>query len=253
MRSIVPFFIVAVFALIGLVNNTSAQDLDTLIYCGIKIVPFNKEFRNEPIEELSGIEYTGKGNLFYVIPQSRSKAHIFLCTINTSNEEIQVEFDSVIYLNHGPLEAESIRVNPLTNQLYISEEADYGVSYVYTISDSQKLEKIYESKLEQRCNSGFEGLCFNKKGDVMYMSLERPLKGFLTQIIAYNLLDSTKTVYSYKLDEVPNDKRNDNGITELLVINDSTLLVVERAFLGKSFGNSIRVYKASIPSTGNEI
>jgi hypothetical protein len=86
----------------------------------------------------------------------------------------------------------------------------------------------------------------------MYIGLERAKFGSTTNIIAYNLTNKEVKTFTYNLDILPNDSLNDNGITELLTLNDSTLLIVERAYLG-SKGNSIRVYKALIPKKGNEV
>lgn len=233
-------------------TTTNAQVIDTLIFSGIKIIPHNSTFKKEPIEELSGIEYAGVGNSYYLIPQSRSKAHLFLCSITMEPNGLKVEFDSILYLNYGPLEAESIRINPANNLLYIAEEGN-GTSYIHQVDKKLDLKTIYTSTQEQRYNRGYEGLCFNPKGSIMYMGLERPKQGNITSIIALHLENKIEVVYSYALDVLPLDERKDNGITELLTLNDSTLIVVERAFLGSKNGSSIRVYKARVPSEGNEI
>jgi len=240
------------FFLIFLSENSFAQErIDTLIFKDISVFDHKAKFLGETIEELSGIEYTGNGNYYYVIPQSRKKAHIFLAEIEMLATGISVKIDSIIYLNHGPLEAESIRINPKDNQLYIAEEAD-GTSYIYRVNAKLELEVVYTSRAEQRHNRGYEGLCFSPNGDIMYMALERPKTGDETRIIAYNLAEKTEKVYNYSLDILPDDKGKDNGITELLTLNDSTLLIVERAWLGPK-GNSIRIYKAAIPEEGNEV
>lgn len=249
-----PFFTLLAFAYASIFSftTTNAQVIDTLIFSGIEIIPHNSTFRDEPIEELSGIEYTGVDNSYYVIPQSRSKAHLFLCSITMEPNGIKVEFDSIIYLKHGPLEAESVRVNPANNLLYIAEEGN-GTSYIHQVDKDLGLKTVYTSTKEQRYNRGYEGLCFNPKGTIMYLGLERPKDGNMTSIVAYNLANKIEVSYSYALDILPLDDRKDNGITELLTLNDSTLIVVERAFLGSKNGTSIRVYKARIPKKGNEI
>lgn len=228
-----------------LIFTAKAQNIDTLLFRAIKVIPHNTVFSNELIEELSGIEYTGFGNKYYVIPQSRVEAHVFLCSIDINPNGISVEFDSVIYFDHGPLEAESIRVYAKKNQLYIAEEGD-GISHIYKLNKNSKLDTVYTSTMPQRHNRGYEGLAFNSNGTKMFIGLERPKKGNVTQIISYDLEDGTEIIYEYKLDELPLDKEKDNGITELLMINDSTLLVVERAYLGPKYGVSIRVYKTII-------
>ncbi len=244
---------ISVFALMlgGLICNVAAQNIDTLIFNGVSIIPHNEKSFDETIEELSGIEYTGSGNHYYVIPQSRKKAYIFLAEIIVSDSEMIVHFDSILYLNHGSLEAESIRINPKDKQIYIAEEAD-DTSYIYRVNSKNELEVVYTSRAEQRHNRGYEGLCFSLDGEVMYMGLERSKSSDATNIIAYNLADKSEKIYTYYLDVLPDDKRKDNGITELLLLNDSTLLVVERAYL-RTKGNFIKIYRALIPSEGSEI
>ncbi|MCF6351647.1 MAG: esterase-like activity of phytase family protein [Cyclobacteriaceae bacterium] len=234
------------------IGDAQAQEIDTLVYAGISIISHNKVLGKEVIQELSGIEYTGTGNTFYVIPQSKKRGHIFLGTILFLDTGMEVTFDSILYLNHEPLEAEAIRINPNDKQLYIAEEGD-RTSYIYRVKKDYTLEIIYTSSAAQRHNRGYEGLCFSPDGAIMYMGLERPKSGNITYIIAYDLATKNEKVYNYPLDVLPNDKRADNGITELLTLNDSTLLVVERAYLGSKNSNSVRVYKAIIPSNSNDI
>jgi hypothetical protein len=233
-------------------TTTKAQNIDTLIYNGTFTVPFKATFNDKPIEELSGIEYTGWGNQYYLIPQSRTTSYVFLCTIDLLEEGMDVKFDSLIYLNHGPLEAESIRVNPFNQHLYIAEEG-LNTSFIYHVDEQNNLNQIYNSTAAQKYNSGYEGLCFDQSGKKMFISLERPQKGYMSEIIVRDLEKNNEKIYNYPLDKLPLDKNGDNGITELLNVNDSTLIVVERAYLGIKNGNSIRVYKAIIPKKGNNI
>ena len=240
---VVIFFISGNF--FGNIATVSAQSIDTLIYVGDYTIPFRTVYKNQIVEELSGIEYSGNNKQYYLIPQSRNKTHLFLSSINLSATGLEVTMDSVIYLEHGPLEAESIRVHPKSGQLYIAEEGN-GTSYVHVINEKNELTTVYSSTEAQRHNRGYEGLCFNTDGSRMLMGLERAEKGDVTHIISLNLEDRSEIVYDYKLDILTDDKKKDNGITELLMINDSTLIVVERAFLGPENGTSVRVYKAKI-------
>ncbi len=237
--------------LVGAYSTAQEVEIDTLIFKGIAIIPHEMQFGNETIEELSGIEYTGVGSRFIIIPQTKKKAYIFLGNIIITDAEIKVDFDSVIYLDHGSLYAESVRINPKDKQLYIAEERD-KTSIIYKINPVLTLQSIFTSTKKQRHNRGYEGLCFSADGNIMYIGLERPKSGDITNIIAYNLTDKTEIVYDYPLDILPNDKEADNGITELLSLNDSTLLVIERAYLGSN-ENSVRIYKVRIPKEGNEI
>ena len=103
-------------------------------------------------------------------------------------------------------------------------------------------------------NSGFEGLSFNSSGTKMYVSFERPeIENNVTKIREYDLINDSYVDYKYFLDDVPQDTKKDNGITELLIVNDSTLIVVERAYLRSVGKTSVRVYEARIPGNNKNI
>ena len=215
-------------------------------------IKYNSQFNGFTIEELSGIDYTGSGYQYLLIPQTKENAHLYVGTIVLSNEGVKVQIDSIIYLNEKALEGESIRVHPKSSKLYIAEEG-YKNSAVFVVTENNKLETVFTSTETQRLNRGYEGLCFNTNGSIMYIGLERAKNGNETKIIAYNLESKTSKTYSYSLDLLDEDKQLDNGITELLSLTDSTLLVVERAYLGAALGTSVRVYKAQVPTAGNHI
>ena len=245
-------FILLVF-FIGLTIQTPlrAQTIDTLIFCGIDSIGFQQEYKGYKIEELSGIDYSGYADQYLLIPQSKDHTHIFISSIKI-NEGLSVTFDSTITWNVPSLEGESIRINPASNKIYVAEETNEA-SYIHEVNERGELKTVYSSKGPFRHNSGFEGLCFSPDGQTMYVSLERPLKGNVTTITSVDLTLGNEKSYTYSLDVLPKDKRSDNGISEILTVNDSTLLIVERAFLGPRYGNSIRVYRALIPDSGTEI
>lgn len=245
-------FLVGLWVLVGLNGfKLSAQTIDTLVFCGIDSVKYQTEFEGFKIEELSGIEYWGYANKYLLLPQSRTKTHLFVCSVHV-DEGLKISFDSLIFLNTPPLEGESIRINPTTQTIYVTEEGN-ETSTVYEVDEKHNLKAVFTSKGPFRHNSGFEGLCFSPDGQKMYVSLERPLQGNITTITSIDLSSGNKKNYTYPLDKLEGDKRSDNGISEILSLNDSTLLVVERAFLGPKLGNSIRVYRSHIPDSGTEI
>lgn len=245
------FFICTVLLVEWASVSTYSQTIDTLIFCGIDTVAYQAKFGGFEIEELSGIEYSGQNNKYILIPQSRQSTHLFVASIETE-KGVSVSIDSIAFLNIPTLEGEAIRINPLDGKLYLSEERN-DASVIYEVDENNNLKPIYSSTGPFRHNSGFEGFCFSPYGKKMYVSLERPLHGNVTTITSIELSSGTEKLFTYTLDILENDKKSDNGISEILTVNDSTLLIVERAFLGPKFGNSVRVYRTLIPSSGNTL
>ncbi|MCB0497578.1 MAG: esterase-like activity of phytase family protein [Cyclobacteriaceae bacterium] len=231
--------------------TTRAQTIDTLVFCGLDSIAFNASFNGVVIEELSGIEYTVHSNNYLLLPQSKKNTHLFVAKIQTGNK-FSVSVDSLIFLSVPQLEGESVRINPADKHMYIAEEED-NKSFIYKVDKKNELKKIFSSKGKLRHNKGYEGLCFSPDGTTMYIGLESPLKGNISTITAVNLETGKQKVYNYSLDILEHDTKSDNGITEILTLNDTTLIVVERTYMGPKYGNSIRIYKAVIPQSGNEI
>ena len=224
------------------------QTIDTLIFCGMDSLDRQETF----VSQLSGIDYSGHGDIYYAMPECEgSKAHYFLFSISHTDHGLQAVIVDTIYLNSklDTLEGESIRRHPETGQLYIVEERITYVSNVFKVDQKGRLQNVYTSNPRLiQFNKGFEGLSFNSDGSKMLIALERLAEDVhFTRIIEYAERRQSQRVFIYPLDNIPGDE-SDNGITEILHFNDSTLIVVERAYVKSAGKTSVRVYKVVLPN-----
>lgn len=174
------------------------------------------------------------------------------------------------YPKHGTVrslkaDGESVRYNPIRNELIWSNEGERlfrsGDSTIIqpaiTIlsADGKFLDTIplpkgfHFTKGENgpRKNALFEGVTFADNYKTLYASLEEPLyqdgraaafefDGAITRILKFDTKNKRNTAqYAYNLGELPVEPTtqsdwNLNGISEILAINNHTLMVIERAW-----------------------
>jgi len=230
----------------------SAQNTDTLIFCDYKIIPLNYRTGNTVAGEFSGIEYAGEPGKYFILPQCDSLPHYYLFDIKMRKNQICWTIDSIIYINAKSFDGESIRRNPVTGEIFLTEELK-RISYLKKINKSGKPETVTASDGMQKFNRGWEGSAFSPDGKYMFISLERSRDKTATHILKYNMQTGQSDTLKYNLDLLPNDTYLDNGITEILCINDSSLLVCERAWQKSINHTSVRIYKALINTNTNKI
>lgn len=245
MRKFITLIIFITIATEVLSQNITT--IDTLTYCGIDSISYSLTYMGTTVEGLSGIEYTGNENRYYAISDEphKDKAHYYIFSIKITSDSFEVYIDSVLFIKKNWVRGEAIRKNPNSGFFYIVDERK-GKSFIHKILENGELETIFSA--DHIYNSGFEGLCFSQDGTKMYVSFERTdNEDNVTKIREYDLNNNSFLDYKYVLDNVPNDIEKDNGITELLTVNDSTLIVIERAYLKEEKRTSVRVYKTRIP------
>lgn len=107
-----------------------------------------------------------------------------------------------------------------------------------------------------RANLAFEGLAIMPSGDVL-VGLEAALnqdgpspsltEGSLARIVRYDGQSGEPTAqYVYPVSPIPQaatakDGGNDNGMSEMIALDDRLLLLVERSF-AKGFGNNVKIF-----------
>ncbi len=235
----------ALIILILLIIQSYSQTIDTLIFCDYRIVPNNYQFNNTVVEEISGIEYAGKDNQYYLLPQSDTLPKVFLLTIEEKNNQLNWTIDSIIKINEYAFDGESVRLNHKTNEIFLSEELKKQ-SFISKLTSDNKTELILVSDNRQKYNRGWEGMSFDNNFENLYISLEQSYNKPITEILKYHLKTGKIDTFSYQLDVLPNDTKNDNGITEISIFDDSTLIILERDWQKSTKHTSVRVFKGKI-------
>ena len=102
----------------------------------------------------------------------------------------------------------------------------------------------------RRPNRGMEGLAATKEGGKLFGIMQAPLmgesdggRGLYLPLWEYSLADSVTREYAYPLDN------EENGVSELCCLNDTTLLVLERdgRFPGKGVKAAKLIYRVTLP------
>lgn len=171
---------------------------------------------------------------------------------------------------------ESIRVDPRSGNFYWTSEGsqelgiDPGV-YVTepdgTFVASQPIDEIFNADVNGetgiRNNGAFEGLTFSLDGSSYFVSTESPLfqdgenatgdAGSVNRITQYDRDGGVLAQYAYEADAVPNVGDGAlffvNGITEILAISDTTMLVLERGTVqaaDETYSNNVRLYEIDL-------
>lgn len=271
------------------------------------VMPLNPVFQNTVVGGLSGIDYDVKQNQYYMIsddPSQFSPARIYTAKIDLKENKIDsIRITGVTFLlqengkeypKYGTdksvkPDGESVRYNPITNQLIWSSEGERlfkngdttivqpSLTFISTIGkflDTIPLPKGFHfTKTESgaRKNALFEGLTYADDYKTLYASLEEPLyqdgpqaafeyDKALTRILKFDVATKKNVAqYAYNLGALPvkptvDNDWNVNGISEILAINHHTLLVMERAWAkGHDDHTFLKLYLVDLNGAENEI
>jgi hypothetical protein len=221
----------------------------------MQTVANDKEVDGSNIGGLSGIAYHIKDSSYYVVAD-KPPARIYDVKIDIG-DEVKLDFQSVIYINPSLLsssELEGIAINRALGVIYVSDEQSAGTR-IFEIDVSGKFNKIIAPLNNpflplSGYNSGIEGLALSDDGHYLYYAFERPIENCLIDAeVLINRIDlkdlNLKQSYHYKTHEAEGDKLNTNGISEILYLNDSSLLIMERAYIPGT-GNIVRLYQVDL-------
>ncbi|MBB3120720.1 esterase-like activity of phytase family protein [Pseudoduganella violacea] len=189
-----------------------------------------------------------------------------------------LQADGTTYPNAGVAggdvpDLESIRVDPLDGSIWYASEGERrrGLDpYLRHAARDGKLLgslplpemfKVYPGReYGVRENAAFEGFSFAPDGKSLWLALEAPLyqdgalptpqKGALTRLSRFDRHGALLTQYAYPIEPIAQapapGKEADNGISEILAVDDSRLLVLERAGVEQADGsylNFVRLYE----------
>jgi hypothetical protein len=171
---------------------------------------------------------------------------------------------------------ESIRVDPQSGNYYWTSEGsqelgiDPGVYVTQpdgTFVARQPIDPIFKADVNGatgiRNNGAFEGLTFVPGGASYFVSTENPLlqdgemptgnDGSVNRITQYDRDGGVLAQYAYEADAVPNLTEGAlffvNGITEILAVTDTTMLVLERGTVqaaDETYSNDVRLYEVDL-------
>lgn len=143
---------------------------------------------------------------------------------------------------------------------WVSDE--YGPYVIHFDADGNWLEELspFNGKMpakyaKRRPNRGMEGLTANPEGNILYGIMQAPLvdevvggQELCLPLWEYSLVDSATREYAYPLDS------EENGVSELCYLNDSTLLVLERdgRFPGDGEKSAKLIYRVVLPQNSPE-
>lgn len=286
-----------------IVTNNSVQK-PQLKFLDVYVIPHNYKYKNTIIGGLSGIDYDKKSGEYYIISDERSASspsRFYTAKINIQNSKIaDIDFTSMHTLKRpdgsvfppmkeDPVRAadpESIRYNPIKNNLVWSSEGDkatrngtlvlqdpsiYEMDLKGNFIDSFQIPKNMRMKGGEagpRTNGVFEGLTFDKNYKNLYVSTEEPLleddaradfdyAGAKIRITKYDAATKKPFAqYVYLLDAVARkpliaDAFRVNGVPEILWYDDNRLLVMERSFSTGILSCTIKIYMADLAGATN--
>ena len=232
-----------------------------------------------PVGGISGLDYDPEQKKYIAISDDKGEhGPVRAYRFGLSNTDEIVEFEEIILAESSPLndrseviDAESVRFLSSRSILWSSEE---GKVYVTNLDTTQTKEfklpqhvLLNEQKnIGARKNKFIEGVSFLKGKEKIVFALETTLKqdgpvattqaGALTRILVFDFAkQSLLNEYFYPLDSIPvastaTPPWSDNGVSEVLAIDDNRMLVLERS--GRHIGNmdfaySVRCYLVYIP------
>ncbi len=238
-------------------SNSQNISIDSLIFEDIFIIDnqFKPKKNQTVVAEISGIEYTGEDNFYYLLPQSDTKPIYYKVDLQKINNKIQINFVTTKKIKAKYFDGESIRINPLNSQIYLTEELDTA-SLVYSLINNKP--KIINELKSHPVNSGYEGMSFSNQGKYLWLSQERANNFEIGNITTHFFCYETQTnkllhTFNYSLDKISEDTKCDNGISEILFISDNELIVVERAYIQEIGKTSVRVYLSKLNFENNNI
>ncbi len=243
-----------------------------LTYLGKVELPADTRFDGTLVGGLSGISYNPDDQLYYIVSDDRSQhnpARFYTARIPLSHngiDDVQVVGTEPFQgLPAGaPPDPEGIAVDPRRQRLYWSSEgsrdllldpwvriAGYDGAALGEFALPPGL-RMSPAELGPRDNDALEGLTLTPSGTFVYAAMEGPVyedgplpderAGALTRVTRFDAQTGVPTAqFAYPLDSVTAGPGGDNGLSDLLALDDGSFLVIER---GYGTHTEVRIYRA---------
>jgi hypothetical protein len=303
MRS--TFFLLLVyttFTQAACAQSKQLQTISNIRFLDQYEIPFQYSFQETIVGGLSGIDYDSVRDLYYAISDDRGlhgPVRYYSIKIKIDSGKIKTaEFAGVTPLlqatgkpylqdgvRHNP-DAEAIRWNARTNELYWSSEGERILSgkksvlhdpFINVAASDGKHKRslalpknlsMQEGENGPRQNSALEGLTFDRDFKTLYVALEEPLhedgpradtvpNGASVRLYKFDVTTGKNLAqYRYPLEPIayppsPRDKLRINGIAELLYAGPDKLITVERSFSYGRLPCTVRVFLSDLTTAEN--
>ena len=206
-------------------------------YNSVSIMP-QYYFSAIPPGNYSGIANIGNDDYAVVSDKGDNEGYyIFHIDINDNGEITNVTNKEFINLNGNNLDQEGITFNPTTNRIYIGNEGPSNI-IEYDVNLKRILHSVEITDYKKHCipNRSIESITYDKTRDKLFTINESPLIGDSCLMLRLKQLNTDLTEekeFPYFIEKpiksgnTPQN-RHAYGVSELLSLNDSTLLVLER-------------------------
>lgn len=270
----------AVLALASVSAASSEDTIGKPEYLGEIVLPTGLKLGGIEFGGISGLDYDSQKDQFYAISDDRSQrapARFYVLKLSIDEKGVSgldiVESHQLIGADgrafaEGTVDPEAIRFDAAGDKLYWSSEGDKdGKPAIFeagadgTFIRNLNVPAYYAPNAEKTRgvygNLAFEGLALSSDGKTLWASTENGLiqdgakatleAGSPSRLIAFDLVTGEPGAeYVYETGKIfakataePN--YNDNGLSEILTIDDTHLLAIERSF-GSGIGNEINLY-----------
>ena len=284
-RTFAATFVLVVGALIGasLLPRPVVRAADLKV-CGTSDVQFlgysdvlNKQSHGGlPLTELSGVAYEPGRGVYYVVADrlGTTPAHVFTLTVPVSDDAMGVPFVTDVarladkdgaWFTGVNLDGEGIAMNSATDFFVSSEGGTVAggqpAVHHFSIAGGYLGTLPVPSRfLIGTNNLSFEGLAMSPSKRSLFVVMEGPLPAdgvtndfrSRIRILRYDnrgLEGYVPAEQYYYLSEAGRNA-TELGVSELIALSDTELLVLERGFVAGE-GNTVRVYTASLRGAQN--
>ena len=206
-----------------------------------------------PFGGISAIEYAGKGNRYILLSDGvPSRYYTFAIDVK---DDLNCQLKGVSYLPCASIRGEALRL--AGHHIFLTDERvidGMEKTLFWRLERPRQLVEIVrlarEYYGEMYDNSGFEGLAVSPDHQKLYLALERALPSSpcrsMVPILEYSIATGETTTYYYPF-QIPGKS---NGISEVLSLSDSVLLVIERDYLKDENRNTVNFYVVNIHRKG---